>query len=312
MQEKLRIIFYGTPEFAVRSLDQIRRAGFDVCAVVTSPDRKAGRGMKIKHSAVKDYALQHELPILQPTNLKSEDFQAELRRYNPNIQVVIAFRMLPEKVWNCPPLGTINLHASLLPDYRGAAPINWAIINGESVTGVSTFRLKHEIDTGNLLKQKEVSISEDDNAGSLHDKLMNVGADLMVETLREVENGSSQEYPQVLKDIQKHAPKIFKQDCMIDWQKPAKQVRDLVRGLSPYPVARTKIDNKILKVFSCEVIENLKLRAGQIDSDNETYIHVGTDTDAISLDLIQLEGKKRMKVDEFLRGFNIAPFASLV
>lgn len=307
MPEKLRIVFYGTPDFAVASLDAIIEAGFNVLAVVTSPDRKAGRGMKIKYSAVKEFALEKNLPVLQPTNLKSEEFQAELRMLNPNIQVVIAFRMMPEKVWNFPELGTINLHASLLPAYRGAAPINWAIINGESKTGLSTFRLKHEIDTGNLLKQEEVAILPNDNVGILHDRLMVKGAKLMVETLQEIEAGTSVEQPQEHSEEHKHAPKIFKEDCQIDWNRSAVEIDQLIRGLSPYPVARTTLDGKVLKIFTASVSEKAESGPnGTILSDNESYIFIKASDAWLELKVIQLEGKKRMNVDEFLRGFDIS------
>ena len=306
MSDKLRIIFYGTPHFAVASLESILNAGFDVVAVVTSPDRKAGRGMKLTPSPVKEFALKHHLDVLQPTNLKSDDFEQSLRSYNPNIQVVIAFRMLPEKVWNYPELGTINLHASLLPNYRGAAPINWAVINGEKKTGVTTFRLKHEIDTGNMLDQAEVEIHENDTAGTMHDKLMIEGSKLIVNTLQSIEEGESNETPQLHSEQHHHAPKIFKDDCVIDWNKPAAEVHNLVRGLSPYPVARTSINGKTLKIFHTGQTDKNASGAGNIESDNQSYIHVSCADKVLSVLELQLEGKKKMSTADFLRGFDIS------
>jgi methionyl-tRNA formyltransferase len=313
MADKLRIVFYGTPDFAVESLDAILKANFDVLAVVTSPDRKSGRGMKVQHSAVKQFAIEHNLPVLQPTNLKSEEFADQLKKLNPNIQVVIAFRMMPEKVWNFPELGTINLHASLLPAYRGAAPINWAIINGEKETGVSTFRLKHEIDTGNLLKQEKVDILPNDDVGVLHDRLMHVGANLMVETLIEIENGTAVETEQLKSGEDKHAPKIFKDDCQINWEKSSYEILNLIRGLSPYPVARTSMEGKVLKIFKASTLDNVPMKdSGTIESDNETYIHVYAADACLNLEVIQLEGEKKMNVDEFLRGYDISAVKSLL
>jgi len=263
--------------------------------------------MKLSPSAVKSFALQKGIDILQPTNLKSEEFAQQLSQYNPNIQVVIAFRMMPEKVWNYPEHGTINLHASLLPNYRGAAPINWAVINGETETGVTTFRLKHEIDTGNILRQQAVEISQEDTAGTMHDRLMTVGADLMVSTLNDIAAGTAVETAQIISETVRKAPKIFKQHCEIDWSLNAKQVFNLIRGLSPYPVARTKIGGKTLKVFSSEIIERSRgnEQAGSFASDNKSYIHVACADQYLSLTMVQLEGKRRMNIDEFLRGFDI-------
>lgn len=307
MARKLKIIFYGTPDFAVSSLREILDADFEVLAVVTAPDRRSGRGMKLTPSAVKTFALSRGLDVLQPTNLKSEEFQTQLRQYSPNIQVVIAFRMMPEKVWNFPDLGTINLHASLLPNYRGAAPINWAVINGETHTGVSTFRLKHEIDTGNILGQREVAIEQSDTAGTMHDKLMKVGAELMVETLHSIEKNEEVEIEQIVQSQHKNAPKIFKEDCVLNWDLGAHSIFNLIRGLSPYPVARTSIGNKTLKVFEADILDQKRdnQKPGTILTDNKTFIHVVTNDYLLKLKVVQLEGKRRMEIDEFLRGFDM-------
>jgi methionyl-tRNA formyltransferase len=312
MAEKLRIIFYGTPDFAVKSLEEIIDAGFDVVAVVTAPDRKSGRGMKLRPSAVKAFAVSQHIPVLQPTNLKSESFQATLKGYSPNIQVVIAFRMLPESVWNYPRLGTINLHASLLPNYRGAAPINWAIINGEKHTGVTSFRLKHEIDTGNILLQQKVTIDREDNAGSLHDKLMIEGAKLTLQTLQLIENETEKELEQKPNADNKHAPKIYKEDCLIDWSTSCEDIRNLIRGLSPYPAARTTLAGKTLKIYEASIVADKKSsRTGLIESDNKSYVHVHAKDGVLALHIVQIEGKKRMTAEEFLRGFDISKIASI-
>ena len=241
----MRIIFYGTPQFAVASLEKIIENGFELVAVVTAPDRPAGRGMQMHQSDVKVCALKYNIPILQPTNLKALEFIEQLESLKPDLQVIIAFRMLPEMVWNFPPLGTMNLHASLLPNYRGAAPINRAIMNGETKTGVTTFFLKHDIDTGNILMQKEMEILKDDDVGTLHDKLMNIGADLVVESLKKIQRGDMATTPQIVLPEHKHAPKLFTKDCEIDWQNPVEQIHNQIRGLSPYPGAITKYQNKI-------------------------------------------------------------------
>lgn len=313
MSEKLRIIFYGTPDFAVASLDAILEAGFNVLAVVTAPDRKAGRGMKYQYSPVKKYALEKGLDVLQPTNLKSEDFQDQLKEYSPNIQVVIAFRMMPEKVWNFPEHGTINLHASALPNYRGAAPINWAVINGEDYTGVTTFRLKHEIDTGNVLMVEDVPIEEDDTAGTMHDKLMVIGAELMVATLHAIEQGREVETPQGMDGDQKHAPKIFKADCVINWTRPRQEVYNLIRGLSPYPASRTTLDGKTFKIFGSKLSSSNEpiVNPGEILSDDISYLHVACSDGWLELTDVRLEGRKRMKIGEFLNGYSVAEVKSL-
>lgn len=309
----MRIIFMGTPDFAVASLDALVKAGKNIVAVVTGPDKPAGRGQKLQESAVKKYAVANNLPVLQPTKLKDLAFQEELKSYEADLQVVVAFRMLPETVWNMPPKGTINLHASLLPEYRGAAPINWAVINGEKESGVTTFLLQHEIDTGNILFSEKVSIAADDNAGDLHDNLMTVGATLLVKTVEALENGNYIETPQrALLDEQgldrapKHAPKIFKEDCRIDWSKSTEEIYNLIRGLSPYPAAFTLLNDKTLKIFKTEKIEKIAaLNAGEFESDGKTYLHFATADGALSLKEIQIEGKKKMSIDEFLRGFRL-------
>ncbi|TNE81430.1 MAG: methionyl-tRNA formyltransferase [Bacteroidetes bacterium] len=295
----------GTPDFAVASLKSIVESGFNVVAVITAPDRPAGRGQKLQESAVKTYAVEKGLPVLQPTNLKSPDFQTELASYKADIQVVIAFRMLPEAVWDMPRLGTFNLHASLLPAYRGAAPINRAIMNGEKETGVTTFFLKHEIDTGNIIFQEKIAISEDDTAGSLHDKLMNLGAELVVKTLNAVEAGDYPQEQQSNPEGTPTAPKIFKPDCKIDWAKSAVEVRNHIRGLSPYPAAWTSLGGKGLKVFQTSFVEFLDERQpGSIHTDGKHFLYVKCQDAYLSLEELQIEGKKRMGVEEFLRGYN--------
>ena len=301
----MRIIFLGTPDFSVPSLDAIVKAGHEVVAVVTMPDKPAGRGMQLQQSAVKKYAVENNIKVLQPVKLKDPEFIAELQSLNADLQVVIAFRMLPQIVWQMPKFGTLNLHASLLPDYRGAAPINWAIINGETKTGVSTFFLKHEIDTGDVLLTKEVAITPTMNAGELHDLLMQVGAETEVKSLELVENGNTKGTPQG-DDNNKMAPKIFKEHCLINFNQNGQNIYNLIRGLSPYPAAFTHFDNKILKVYeSTFEATNHQEPIGKIMSDNKTFLKIACQDGYIHLLQIQLEGKKRMKVDEFLRGNKI-------
>jgi methionyl-tRNA formyltransferase len=302
MSKDLRIIFIGTPDFAAYSLTKLVETGNNIVAVITAPDRAAGRGMQLQQSAVKIAALKHDLPVLQPEKLKDPLFLEQLASFKADFQIVIAFRMLPELVWNMPPLGTMNLHASLLPDYRGAAPINWAIINGETKTGVSTFLLKHQIDTGDILLQKAVEIDAEDNVGSLYDKLMKEGAKLVLASAELIKKGEYKTTPQKLNSEPKHAPKIFKETCEIDWNENAHNIVNLVRGLSPYPAARCTWQDKILKVFSCNAEPTSKLKIGEFESDGKTYLSVGTNDADISLTDIQLEGRKRMKIEEFLRG----------
>lgn len=305
----MRIIFFGTPEFAVATLDAILHAGFDVVGVVTAVDKPAGRNLQPKASAVKEYALQQQLNILQPPNLKSPEFIEKLKSLKADVQVVVAFRMLPEVVWNMPPLGTYNLHASLLPHYRGAAPINHAIINGEKETGVTTFKLQHAIDTGDIALQKKVAIEENDDAGSVHDKLMSIGAMLMVETLQKLKKNNLVHQSQVLaKESElKHAPKIFPDFLQIDWNKTGREIFNFVRGLSPYPAAYTFLNSKKLKVYEVEYFQDCTgLPIGKYQSDGKNYLRFGTSDGYVNIIDLQLEGKKRMKVDEFLRGFRVS------
>ncbi len=315
MKKKLRIVYMGTPDFAVAPLKKLIENNYEIVGVITAPDKAAGRGQKIMQSAVKKFADEQGLNTLQPTNLKNPDFIEELRSLNANFQIVVAFRMLPEMVWAMPEMGTMNLHASLLPQYRGAAPINWAIINGEKESGVSTFLLKHEIDTGDILEQKKVNISENMTAGELHDELMNVGAELVVETVKKLEDGSSQPQSQnISKDI-KHAPKIFKEDCKIDWSQPIDQIHNFIRGLSPYPAAWSTLKSikndkqLIFKILSAEKeIEKHAHALGDIISDDKTYAKVSVVDGFIHLKNIQIEGKKAMDIKSLLNGFNFSDY----
>lgn len=301
----MKIVFLGTPDFSVPALDAIIKAGHQVVGVVTMPDKPAGRGMQIQQSAVKKYAVENNIKVLQPVKLKDPAFIEELKSLEADIQVVIAFRMLPEIVWQMPKYGTLNLHASLLPDYRGAAPINWAIINGETKSGVSTFFLKHEIDTGDVLLKTEVNITRTMNAGELHDLLMHIGAETVVKSLALVENGNTKGSPQG-SGSNKTAPKIFKGNCLIHWDNKAENIYNLIRGLSPYPTAFTHFENKILKVFEAKVeLNKLEEPVGKFISDNKTYLKVSCQDGFIHLLSIQLEGKKRINVEEFLRGNKI-------
>jgi methionyl-tRNA formyltransferase len=305
----MRIIFMGTPEFAVASLDALIEAGANIVGVVTAPDKPAGRGQKVNESAVKQYAVAHNLKVLQPEKLKSEEFLAALGALNADLQVVVAFRMLPEVVWSMPPKGTINLHASLLPQYRGAAPINWVLINGERESGVTTFFLKHEIDTGDILFTEKVTLTGLETAGELHDRLMYKGAGLLVKTVKAVESGRYTENPQahLAEGVElKHAPKIFKEDCEIDWNQPAKKVYDLIRGLSPYPTAYTILQEKLLKVFRAEYeVAETGEKPGEFLSDGKTYLKAAATDGFINFTEVQLEGKKRMGIEEFLRGVRL-------
>lgn len=301
----MRVVFLGTPDFAVESLKAILEANFNVVGVITAPDKPAGRGMQLQQSPVKKFALAHNLKVLQPEKLKDSNFLEELKSLHADIQVVIAFRMLPEVVWNMPKLGTINLHASLLPDYRGAAPINWAIINGETKTGVSTFFLKHEIDTGDILLREEVAIFPTMLAGQLHDILMQVGAKLIVKSLQLVQQGNFQTIPQEL-GSNKIAPKIFTETCQINWHNTTQQVYNLIRGLSPYPAAFTSFQNKKLKIFNANmVLVEPKLQPGEMETDGKNYLNFYCKDGFLNITDLQLESKKRMKIDEFLRGIKL-------
>lgn len=302
----MKIVFMGTPDFAVASLDALVKANFDVVAVVTAADKPAGRGQKINESAVKKYAVENGIPVLQPEKLKNPEFIAELKSFQADLQVVVAFRMLPEIVWNMPAKGTINLHGSLLPQYRGAAPINHVIINGEKESGVTTFFLKHEIDTGDIILSDSVAIGDNETAGELHDKLMNLGADLIVKTLKAIENNEVIEQAQPQSDDLKHAPKIFKDDCKIDWNQSSQIVHNLIRGLSPYPTAFTLLNDKTLKVFKAEIEDKESaIVAGGFLTDGKTFLKFATKDGFIKLLDIQYEGKKRMLIEDFLRGMRL-------
>lgn len=300
----MRIVFMGTPDFAVASLDILVQHQYNIVGVVTAPDRPAGRGQKLTQSAVKKYAVKHNLNVLQPEKLKDKAFLEELRALNADLQIVVAFRMLPVVVWDMPPLGTYNLHGSLLPNYRGAAPINWAVINGETVTGVTTFKLRHAIDTGSTLLQKEVPITETDTAGTVHDKLMEVGAQAVLETVQLIAKGDVQLKEQDLTGSYKKAPKIFREDCQINWEQPTKQVYDQIRGLSPYPAAWTMLYEQQLKLFNVtpEIVEHTH-KPGEPISDGKNWLKFATQDGFIHANVLQLEGKKSMTTEEFLKGY---------
>ena len=307
--KKLRIIFLGTPDFAVASLKALVNAGCNIVAVITAPDKPAGRGLQLQQSAVKKYAVEQNLHTLQPEKLKNETFIKELHLLNADVQIVVAFRMLPEIVWNMPPLGTINVHGSLLPQYRGAAPINWAIINGEKQTGVTTFKLKHEIDTGNILMQETIAINEDETAGQLHDKMQEIGANLLVKTIKEFATNEVKELDQLSSANDelislKHAPKIFTETCKIDWSADVNEVYNLIRGLSPYPTAFTFLKDKKCKIFACtKTTTNHSNTIGEVITDHKTYLKFACNNGFINITDLQLEGKKRMLIEDFLKGF---------
>lgn len=302
----MRIVFMGTPDFAVASLDILVQNGYDIAGVITAPDKPAGRGLQLQESAVKKYAVSKGLKVLQPEKLKNPEFLSALRALKADLQVVVAFRMLPEAVWDMPPLGTINVHASLLPDYRGAAPINWAIINGEKASGVTTFKLQHAIDTGNILYNATVNIREDESAGELHDDLMQTGAQVLLKTVNALAAGTAEEKPQPDLDPAqiKHAPKIFKEDCRINWEQPLERIYNLVRGLSPYPTAWTMLQDKQLKIFKAtKEYTTPSVAPGQPVSDQKTFLKIAAPDGYLVLEEIQLEGKKKMDVETFLRGY---------
>lgn len=305
--KSLRIVFMGTPEFAVASLDALIKAGCNVVGVVTAPDKPAGRGMKMNESAVKKYAAENKLNILQPEKLKNPEFIEELRSLKADLQVVVAFRMLPEVIWNMPPMGSINLHGSLLPQYRGAAPINWAVINGEKETGVTTFKLKHEIDTGDILIQESFPIGENETAGEVHDKMKEFGAKVLVETVKGLADGSLKEKPQSSTGKEEelhHAPKIFTDTCRIDFSKSVEEVHNLVRGLSPFPGAFIILNEKMLKIYHSEK-ENVApdITEGDYKTDGKTYLKFACINGYLKLLEVQLEGKKKMTIEDFLRGY---------
>ena len=308
--EKLRIVFMGTPEFAVGILDTIVKNNFEVVGVITAADKPAGRGQKIKYSAVKEYALENNLKLLQPTNLKDDTFLEELKSLNANLQVVVAFRMLPKAVWEMPKFGTFNLHASLLPNYRGAAPINWAIINGETKTGVTTIFIDDKIDTGATILSKEVAISSNENAGVLHDTLMNLGSKAVVETLHLIEEGKAQPKPQVDSDDIKTAYKLNKDNCKIDWSKSGKEIHNLIRGLSPYPAAWTFFKDQEqewnVKIYEAKFSpENHSEVLGKIIT-TKKEMKVATKDGYIEIVQLQFPGKKNLKTAELLNGITLS------
>lgn len=315
LSKEIRIVFMGTPDFAVGSLKALIENGYQVAGVITSPDKPAGRGRQLNESAVKKYAVENNLNVLQPEKLKNPEFIAQLESLKADLQIVVAFRMLPEMVWNMPPMGTINLHASLLPQYRGAAPLNWAIINGETETGVTTFLLSHEIDTGQIIFQEKVSISETETVGDLHDRMMAIGSELVLKTVNALAEGVARPIDQeqlIENQVNiKQAPKIFKDDCRIDWTKDTRSVRNLIRGLSPYPAAWTalihpdKTEILTAKIFSA-IPDNSSLpnAPGTLMTDGKKYLRIACPDGWLSINEIQLSGKKQMKIDELLRGFH--------
>ena len=305
----------GTPDFAVEALRQLVEGGYNVVGVITMPDKPAGRGHKIQYSPVKQYALEQNLPLLQPERLKDEAFVEALREWKADLQIVVAFRMLPEVVWNMPRLGTFNLHASLLPQYRGAAPINWAVINGDTETGITTFFLKHEIDTGEVIQQVRVPIADTDNVEVVHDKLMVLGGKLVLETVDAILNGTVKPIPQEEMAVvgePRPAPKIFKETCRIDWNQPVKKIYDFIRGLSPYPAAWSELITSeegaavVVKIFESEKIyESHQLATGTIVTDGKKFMKVAVPDGFVSILSLQLPGKKRLKIDELLRGYHL-------
>ncbi len=314
--KSLRIVFMGTPEFAVASLDALVQAGCHIVGVITAPDKAAGRGMQLQQSAVKKYAVEKGLHILQPDKLKNPGFLEQLRSLQADLQIVVAFRMLPEAVWNMPPMGSVNLHGSLLPQYRGAAPINWAVINGEKETGVTTFKLKHEIDTGDILLQERFPIGDDETAGEVHDKMKAIGAQLLVRTVAGLAEGTLKETPQLSTgnlpageadrpETLKHAPKIFTETCRIDFSKTVNEVHNLIRGLSPFPGAFTSLDSKTLKIFRTEKQPGTTGSAsGSFETDKKQFLKFACADGYVLVKELQLEGKKRMAIEDFLRGYH--------
>ena len=311
--KEIRIVFMGTPDFAVASLQALVENGYNVVGVVTAPDKPAGRGKKLTESAVKKYAVENNIKVLQPEKLKNPDFIEELKALNPDLQVVVAFRMLPEVVWAMPPLGTFNLHGSLLPQYRGAAPLNWAVINGETKTGVTTFLLDYIIDTGKILFRREIKIGRNDTVGDIHDRLMEVGANLVMKTVDALAKGKVKPIPQSELESEKKiktAPKIFKIDCKINWTKDVETVRNLIRGLSPHPAAWANLVHKDTgrtipcKIFFAQPVISAETAApGTIDSDDQSFLNVACGNGWLEITDMQLSGKKRMNAADFLRGF---------
>ena len=300
----MRIVFMGTPEFAVPSLKILLDNGFDIPAVITAPDKPGGR-KGLQESAVKKFAVEHGLPVLQPPRLKNPEFLERLRSLKADLQVVVAFRMLPEVVWNMPPMGTLNLHGSLLPKYRGAAPINWAVIRGEEETGLTTFLLKHEIDTGDLLFQDRLPIGENETAGELHDRMMEAGAQLVLKTVQALDSGTAAAQPQDPAEVS-HAPKIFPETCEIDFEKSTLEVHNFIRGLSPFPGAWTTLDGKILKIQRTEKdYSGIPAKPGVLDSDGKSYLRFSTKDGYVQVLELKLEGKRKMQVKEFLNGYRL-------
>ncbi|MCQ2344536.1 MAG: methionyl-tRNA formyltransferase [Paludibacteraceae bacterium] len=300
----LRIVYMGTPDFAVEPLKRLVEHGFNIVAVVTMPDKPAGRGHKIQFSPVKKYALEQNLPVLQPEKLKDEAWLETLRSYRADLQIVVAFRMLPEVVWNMPAMGTFNLHASLLPEYRGAAPINWAVINGEKRTGVTTFFLQHEIDTGDIIMQKAIDLSDDDNAGTVHDRLMELGGCMVVETVEKI-LANDVKLSRQPEAVLKPAPKIFKETCELHFDREVESVHNLVRGLSPYPGAWLTCGNgEVVKVFKTHIERSGDTVEGKMESDGKKFVRVGCNGGWLYLDEVQMAGKRRMPIDEMLRGIH--------
>lgn len=303
----MRIIFMGTPEFAVPSLEILLENGYDIAGVITATDKLGGRGRKqLIQSAVKKYALGKGLQVLQPRNLKNPAFVEELRSLNADLQVVVAFRMLPEVVWDMPPLGTMNLHASLLPKYRGAAPINWAIVNGEQETGLTTFLLKHAIDTGDIIAQARVPILPEDSAGDLHDKMMPVGADLVLKSVQAIESGNLELIPQDASQVSK-APKIHRDDCRIDFHRQVRDVYNFIRGMSPFPAAWTTIDGKEVKILACsfKCAKDMKLVPGTVETDQKSDMRIYCLDGYITVHRIKMEGKRALDIGDFLNGYQM-------
>ncbi len=308
-KEMLRIVFMGTPDFAVQGLSRLVETGYTVVGVITAPDKPAGRGRKLNESAVKRYAVQMGLKVLQPTNLKDASFLEELKALKPNLQIVVAFRMLPKVVWELPELGTFNLHASLLPQYRGAAPINWAIINGERETGVTTFFIDEKIDTGEIIQQKKTKIDPGEDAGSLHDKLMHLGADLILETVSAIASGAVQTKKQPQSKNLKQAPKIFKEDCKIDWSLPLDRLFNFIRGLSPYPAAWTDFSNgdesTTLKIFAVgKEYERHQHKVGALLV-SKNHLKIAVKDGFLQLLEVQFPGKRKMEIKELLNGLKV-------
>ncbi len=303
----MKIIFAGTPEFAVPSLKAIIKAGHQVAAVITAPDKPSGRGLKLQSSPVKAAALQHGIQVLQPSNLKDENFLQQIRNINPDVMVVVAFRMMPQSLWSIPLNGTLNLHASLLPQYRGAAPINWAIINGETETGLTTFFINDVIDTGEIILQKKITIGAEETAGELHDRMKTEGAELTAQTLHQIESGTVKTSPQTENGELKPAPKIFKHHCRIDWNKPAVNVFNLIRGLSPYPAAFFELKNKdghllLIKVYRAAIIKESSSAPGRIKTDGKSFFHISCSDAWLSIEELQPQGKNRMNIGAWLNG----------